>query len=58
MESNQFHYLIVLDWGTSSFRAYFLESRGGVIDSIQTELGILKVPENHFDEIFEEQLSG
>jgi 2-dehydro-3-deoxygalactonokinase len=45
--------LIGVDWGTSSFRAYLINSTGGVIDSISAPEGILNVSENDFESAFE-----
>jgi 2-dehydro-3-deoxygalactonokinase len=46
--------LIVLDWGTSSLRAYLLGDGGRVLDTLSAALGILKVADNDFDSAFEQ----
>ncbi len=46
--------LIALDWGTTSLRAYLLDSNGNVLDKKSALLGILKVPNNDFDTAFED----
>ena len=46
--------LIALDWGTTSLRAYLLNSDGRVLDKKSAPLGILKVPNNDFDAAFED----
>ena len=48
--------MIALDWGTSSFRAWLLDGECGVLDSIHSGLGILKISDGRFEEVFEEQL--
>ncbi len=46
--------LIALDWGTTSLRAYVLNSTGNVLEKKSAPLGILKIPDNNFDAAFEE----
>ena len=48
--------LVALDWGTSSFRGWLLDSDGKVLETIQTELGILKIKDSGFEAVFDEQL--
>ena len=50
--------MISLDWGTSSLRAWLLDGECGVLDSIHSGLGILKISDGRFEEVFEEQLGG
>lgn len=42
--------LIGVDWGTSALRAYRLGADGQILESVQTELGILKVEDAAFAE--------
>jgi 2-dehydro-3-deoxygalactonokinase len=42
---------IVLDWGTTSFRALLVEGAGVIIDRIETQDGIQSVPRNGFEEV-------
>ena len=44
---------IALDWGTSSFRAYLLNSNGTIQETISASLGILAVKDAAFDETLE-----
>ena len=48
--------LIALDWGTSSFRGWLLDDEGKVLDSISALLGILKVPDQDFESVYQQQL--
>ncbi len=48
--------LIAIDWGTTSFRAYLLDSSGEILESKTSPMGILKVPQQHFEEALEEQI--
>jgi 2-dehydro-3-deoxygalactonokinase len=48
--------VIGVDWGTSSFRAYLMDSSGTVEDQRSADLGILRVPESDFEAAFEAQL--
>jgi len=49
--------LIALDWGTSSFRAYFLNAAGTVQEMVTAPDGILSVKDRSFDEVLESHLS-
>jgi 2-dehydro-3-deoxygalactonokinase len=40
--------MIGIDWGTTAFRAYRLDARGAVLDSIDRAAGILSVPPGGF----------
>ncbi|WP_207482133.1 2-dehydro-3-deoxygalactonokinase [Arenibaculum pallidiluteum] len=44
--------LVALDWGTTSFRAFLLDAKGGVLDRRDEPMGILKVPGGDFDAVF------
>ena len=46
--------LIALDWGTTSLRAYLLDSDGSVLDRKSAPFGILKIREQNFLAAFEE----
>lgn len=48
--------LVAIDWGTSSFRAWLLDADGNALDSVQDDLGILKVPSGNFEAVFDDQL--
>ena len=45
--------LIGVDWGTSSFRAYLINTKGGVLDSINASEGILGIDKYGFESTFE-----
>jgi 2-dehydro-3-deoxygalactonokinase len=47
---------IALDWGTSSFRAYLLNSDGTIQETIAAPHGILAVKDAAFDETLEAQI--
>ena len=49
-------WLIGLDWGTTSFRAYRLGADGKVIEAKSATAGILKVPAGGFEEVFEREI--
>jgi 2-dehydro-3-deoxygalactonokinase len=42
---------IVLDWGTTSFRALLVDAEGAVSDRIETQSGIQSVPEKSFEAV-------
>jgi 2-dehydro-3-deoxygalactonokinase len=48
--------VIAIDWGTSAFRGYRLDSQGRILDSRSADKGILAVPEGRFAEVLEEQV--
>jgi 2-dehydro-3-deoxygalactonokinase len=48
--------MIAIDWGTTSFRAYRLNSDGLILDSRNAAKGILAVPAGKFPETLEEQI--
>jgi 2-dehydro-3-deoxygalactonokinase len=48
--------LIGLDWGTTSFRAYRLDSAGAVLEARSASVGILKVPAGDFEAVFEREV--
>ena len=45
--------LIALDWGTSSLRAFLLDNSGAITHSLAEPLGILNVPDNNFDAVYQ-----
>jgi 2-dehydro-3-deoxygalactonokinase len=47
---------IALDWGTTSFRAYHVESDGRVADTISAPEGILSVKDGRFEEALEHHI--
>src|SRR5687768_14987525 len=48
--------VIAIDWGTTSFRAYRLNSEGLILDTRNAAKGILAVPAGKFAETLEEQI--
>jgi 2-dehydro-3-deoxygalactonokinase len=48
--------MIVIDWGTSSFRAYWLAEDGAVRERREAPLGILQLKGPHFAGAFESQV--
>ena len=50
--------MIAVDWGTSSLRAYRLDSQGNTIDTRSAPLGVLAVPPGQFAQVLEEQVTG
>jgi 2-dehydro-3-deoxygalactonokinase len=49
---------IVVDWGSSNFRAYRFDSEGGISDRHQAEAGILTVRDGAFEEVLEREIGG
>jgi len=45
--------LIVLDWGTTSLRAYLLDDRGHVLDTRSEPHGIMHVPDSNFSAVYD-----
>lgn len=45
--------LIVLDWGTTSLRAYLLDDAGNVLDTRSQPHGIMHVPDSDFSAVFD-----
>ena len=50
--------MIAVDWGTSSLRAYRLDSAGGILETRSAPLGILSVAAGRFSETLDQQLAG
>ncbi len=48
--------LIGLDWGTSSFRAYRMDSGGGIIDRVTSDAGILSVADGDFAAVLRHEI--
>jgi 2-dehydro-3-deoxygalactonokinase len=48
--------LIAIDWGTSSFRAYRLDSSGKVLERRNAPLGIMQIESGRFAEALENQV--
>lgn len=46
-------YMIGIDWGTSSFRAYLMETDGTLIETLSRPMGILNVSDNSFAAILD-----
>ena len=49
-------FLIALDWGSTRFRGWLLDSNGIEIDKIDEEFGILKIDNSQYLDVFEKQL--
>lgn len=49
---------LVIDWGTTNFRAFAMSSQGVVLDKVELSLGILQVKEGEFSRELEKVLSG
>ncbi len=47
--------MLAVDWGTTSFRAYRLDSAGGVVESRSAPAGILAVEGGNFAAVLEQQ---
>jgi len=45
--------LIGLDWGISFLRAYFLDGRGSIVDTVFKQEGILQVGDRSFEDVLE-----
>jgi len=48
--------LIALDWGSTRFRAWLLDSKGIEIDSIDEEFGILNINDSQYINVFDQLL--
>jgi 2-dehydro-3-deoxygalactonokinase len=48
--------MIAVDWGTSSFRAYRLDSQGGIIEKREAPKGILSVEAGEFAQVLESEV--
>lgn len=48
--------MIVIDWGTSSFRAFRIAADGAIIDRRSSPRGIMHVPDGRFAETLREQI--
>lgn len=48
--------MISIDWGTTAFRAYRLDDRGAVLDSLDRPAGILTVPPGGFPDTLREAI--
>jgi 2-dehydro-3-deoxygalactonokinase len=46
-------YLIGLDWGISSFRAYLMDDKGEVVDCVANQSGIMQVGERTFEDVLQ-----
>ncbi|WP_036828051.1 2-dehydro-3-deoxygalactonokinase, partial [Photobacterium sanctipauli] len=49
---------LVIDWGTTNFRAFAMSQQGEVLDNIELSLGLLQVKEGEFAQELENVLSG
>ena len=49
--------LIGLDWGTSSFRGWLLDEEGKILNSVRVDFGIMKVVDDDFFGVYQDQLS-
>jgi len=43
--------LVGIDWGTSSLRAYLMNSQGAVLDKLESPEGIMKVTDKNFEAV-------
>ena len=50
--------MIAIDWGTTSFRAYRLDSKGAILETRSAPKGILAVPAGGFETVLYEQIHG
>jgi 2-dehydro-3-deoxygalactonokinase len=48
--------LIGIDWGTTSFRAYRIGADGGVLETREAPVGILKVADGDFEAVLEREV--
>ncbi len=46
-------YVIGLDWGISSFRAYLMNATEEILDTVANDSGILGVADGSFEEVLE-----
>ncbi|MCZ8530091.1 2-dehydro-3-deoxygalactonokinase [Alteromonas sp. PRIM-21] len=46
----------VVDWGTSNFRLFGLDSKGALVDTIEAPLGLLQIKDGKFAEALEPKL--
>ena len=49
--------LIGLDWGTSSFRGWLLDEEGRIMETVRADLGILKISDEGFSDVYHNQLN-
>ncbi len=49
---------IVVDWGTSNFRAYRFDDRGALTETHQAQAGILTVAPGGFEAVLEREIGG
>jgi 2-dehydro-3-deoxygalactonokinase len=49
---------VVVDWGSSNFRAYRFDAEGGISDRHQAEAGILTVKDGAFEDVLEREIGG
>ncbi|AJR05330.1 hypothetical protein C9J03_08770 [Photobacterium gaetbulicola] len=49
---------LVIDWGTTNFRAFAMDAKGDVLDKVELSLGLLQVKEGEFASELEDVLSG
>lgn len=45
--------LIGIDWGTTSFRAWTIDSKGNINQQIEQQAGILSITDRNFEDVFE-----
>ena len=48
--------MIAIDWGTTSFRAYRLDSAGGIVDARSAPVGILSAADGNFAAVLQQQV--
>lgn len=49
---------LVVDWGTTNFRAFAIDSSGQCIEKIEQKMGLLSVTDSQFSNALEDVLSG
>ncbi|WP_026971799.1 2-dehydro-3-deoxygalactonokinase [Aliagarivorans marinus] len=47
---------LIVDWGTSNFRAFAMDSDGALIDKIERNMGLLQVEQGQFAQRLEQEL--
>jgi 2-dehydro-3-deoxygalactonokinase len=50
--------LIGVDWGTSSFRAFLMDGDGNVLESKETDQGVLNIEDRNFLGVLEHHING
>lgn len=56
LRSNNIEWLII-DWGSTNFRAFAMDNRGNLVDKIDHKLGLLQITDGKFSESLKDILS-